>query len=90
MRIAELDEVVDGEKSAIADRMGGGVDADDELIDWKSLVLTVTNQGKLSGITPKMVTQTLKELEAEELIGRKIYLEFHRELNIHILIQERN
>jgi DNA-binding HxlR family transcriptional regulator len=27
------------------------------------------------GITPKMLTQTLKELEADELITRKIYLE---------------
>jgi DNA-binding HxlR family transcriptional regulator len=27
------------------------------------------------GITPKMLTQTLKELEADELIVRKVYLE---------------
>ena len=27
------------------------------------------------GITPKMLTQTLKELEADELISRKVYLE---------------
>jgi DNA-binding HxlR family transcriptional regulator len=27
------------------------------------------------GITPKMLTQTLKELEADELIFRKVYLE---------------
>ena len=27
------------------------------------------------GITPKMLTQTLKELEADKLITRKIYLE---------------
>src|ERR1700760_2197359 len=27
------------------------------------------------GITPKMLTQTLKELEADELIIRKVYLE---------------
>jgi len=27
------------------------------------------------GITPKMLTQTLKELEADELITRKVYLE---------------
>jgi len=27
------------------------------------------------GITPKMLTQTLKELEADELIRRKVYLE---------------
>lgn len=27
------------------------------------------------GITPKMLTQTLKELEADQLIGRKVYLE---------------
>ncbi len=27
------------------------------------------------GITPKMLTQTLKELEADQLINRKVYLE---------------
>jgi DNA-binding HxlR family transcriptional regulator len=27
------------------------------------------------GISPKMLTQTLKELEADELIARKVYLE---------------
>ena len=27
------------------------------------------------GITPKMLTQTLKELESDELITRKVYLE---------------
>lgn len=27
------------------------------------------------GITPKMLTQTLKELEADELVARKVYLE---------------
>jgi DNA-binding HxlR family transcriptional regulator len=27
------------------------------------------------GITPKMLTQTLKELETDELIFRKVYLE---------------
>ena len=27
------------------------------------------------GITPKMLTQTLKELEADQLITRKVYLE---------------
>ena len=27
------------------------------------------------GITPKMLTQTLKELEADELVFRKVYLE---------------
>jgi DNA-binding HxlR family transcriptional regulator len=27
------------------------------------------------GITPKMLTQTLKELEADELISRKVYFE---------------
>jgi DNA-binding HxlR family transcriptional regulator len=27
------------------------------------------------GITPKMLTQTLKELEADKLISRKVYLE---------------
>lgn len=27
------------------------------------------------GITPKMLTQTLKELEEDELISRKVYLE---------------
>lgn len=27
------------------------------------------------GITPKMLTQTLKELESDELISRKVYLE---------------
>ena len=29
----------------------------------------------VEGITPKMLTQTLKELEADELITRKVYLE---------------
>ena len=29
----------------------------------------------IEGITPKMLTQTLKELEADELISRKVYLE---------------
>ena len=27
------------------------------------------------GITPKMLTQTLRELEADELVLRKVYLE---------------
>ncbi len=27
------------------------------------------------GITPKMLTQTLKEMEADDLISRKVYLE---------------
>ena len=27
------------------------------------------------GITPKMLTQTLKELEADDLVSRKVYLE---------------
>jgi len=27
------------------------------------------------GITPKMLTQTLKELEADEFVSRKVYLE---------------
>lgn len=27
------------------------------------------------GITPKMLTQTLRELEADELVSRKVYLE---------------
>lgn len=27
------------------------------------------------GITPKMLTQTLKELEADELVSRKVYRE---------------
>jgi len=29
----------------------------------------------VEGITPKMLTQTLKELEADELIARKVYFE---------------
>jgi len=29
----------------------------------------------VEGITPKMLTQTLKELEADELITRKVYFE---------------
>ena len=29
----------------------------------------------VEGITPKMLTQTLKELEADELISRKVYAE---------------
>jgi DNA-binding HxlR family transcriptional regulator len=29
----------------------------------------------VEGITPKMLTQTLKELEADELISRKVYRE---------------
>ncbi|WP_108868079.1 winged helix-turn-helix transcriptional regulator [Aquimarina aquimarini] len=27
------------------------------------------------GVTPKMLTQTLRELEADELVSRKVYLE---------------
>jgi DNA-binding HxlR family transcriptional regulator len=29
----------------------------------------------VEGITPKMLTQTLKELESDELISRKVYAE---------------
>ena len=29
----------------------------------------------ITGITPKMLTQTLRELEEDELISRKVYLE---------------
>jgi DNA-binding HxlR family transcriptional regulator len=29
----------------------------------------------IEGITPKMFTQTLKELEADKLVSRKVYLE---------------
>jgi DNA-binding HxlR family transcriptional regulator len=29
----------------------------------------------VEGITPKMLTQTLKELESDELISRKVYFE---------------
>jgi DNA-binding HxlR family transcriptional regulator len=39
----------------------------------------IMRYGELSraivGITPKMLTQTLKELEADELVIRKVYLE---------------
>ena len=39
----------------------------------------VTKSGELKriveGITPKMLTQTPKELEADELISRKVYVE---------------
>jgi DNA-binding HxlR family transcriptional regulator len=40
---------------------------------------SIMRYGELSraivGITPKMLTQTLKELEADELVIRKVYLE---------------
>lgn len=51
---------------------------------YKARILWVLRDGFLRygelkravvGITPKMLTQTLKELEADELIGRKVYLE---------------
>jgi DNA-binding HxlR family transcriptional regulator len=51
---------------------------------YKGRILWVLREGVLRygelnravvGITPKMLTQTLKELEADELIGRKVYLE---------------
>lgn len=51
---------------------------------YKGRILWVLKDGVLRygelkravvGITPKMLTQTLKELEADELISRKVYLE---------------
>ena len=51
---------------------------------YKGRILWVLREGCLRygelnravvGITPKMLTQTLKELEADELITRKVYLE---------------
>lgn len=40
---------------------------------------TILRYGELKrtviGITPKMLTQTLKELEADELVSRKVYRE---------------
>jgi DNA-binding HxlR family transcriptional regulator len=51
---------------------------------YKGRILWVLREGILRyggikraviGITPKMLTQTLKELEADELITRKVYLE---------------
>ena len=51
---------------------------------YKGRILWVLRDGPLRygelkravvGITPKMLTQTLKELEADELISRKVYLE---------------
>ena len=51
---------------------------------YKGRILWVLREGVLRygelnravvGITPKMLTQTLKELEADELIIRKVYLE---------------
>ena len=51
---------------------------------YKGRILWVLRDGLLRygelnraivGITPKMLTQTLKELEADELIRRKVYLE---------------
>lgn len=51
---------------------------------YKGRILWVLNDNVLRygalkraivGITPKMLTQTLKELEADELILRKVYLE---------------
>ena len=51
---------------------------------YKGRILWVLRDGLLRygelnravvGITPKMLTQTLKELEADELITRKVYLE---------------
>jgi len=51
---------------------------------YKGRILWVLRDGLLRygelnrvvvGITPKMLTQTLKELEADELITRKVYFE---------------
>lgn len=51
---------------------------------YKGRILWVLREGCLRygelnravvGITPKMLTQTLKELEADKLITRKVYLE---------------
>lgn len=51
---------------------------------YKGRILWVLREGVLRygelnraviGITPKMLTQTLKELEADELIVRKVYSE---------------
>jgi DNA-binding HxlR family transcriptional regulator len=51
---------------------------------YKGRILWVLRDGLLRygelsravvGITPKMLTQTLKELEADNLIARKVYLE---------------
>ena len=51
---------------------------------YKGRILWVLKDGLLRygelkkaiiGITPKMLTQTLKELEADELVARKVYLE---------------
>jgi len=51
---------------------------------YKGRILWVLREGVLRygelnraviGISPKMLTQTLKELEADELIIRKVYLE---------------
>jgi DNA-binding HxlR family transcriptional regulator len=51
---------------------------------YKGRILWVLRDGLLRygelnraivGITPKMLTQTLKELEADKLITRKVYLE---------------
>lgn len=51
---------------------------------YKGRILWVLRDGFLrygevkravTGITPKMLTQTLKELEADELISRKVYFE---------------
>jgi DNA-binding HxlR family transcriptional regulator len=51
---------------------------------YKGRILWVLRDGLLRygelkravvGITPKMLTQTLKELEGDELISRKVYLE---------------
>jgi DNA-binding HxlR family transcriptional regulator len=51
---------------------------------YKGRILWVLRDGVLRygelkraivGITPKMLTQTLRELEADELVNRKVYLE---------------
>src|SRR5450631_4883276 len=51
---------------------------------YKGRILWVLKDGRMRygelkraiiGITPKMLTQTLKELEADELVSRKVYLE---------------
>ena len=51
---------------------------------YKGRILWVLKEGCLRygelnravvGISPKMLTQTLKELESDELISRKVYLE---------------
>ena len=45
---------------------------------------------EISGITTKMLTQTLRELESDNLIHREMYPQVPQKLNIHLQKREKN